>query len=93
MPSRSETGSSALAWTGRCSGSSSGAQPKSPLFSGGLWKTDRQTEEGQWAAEGGEPVLLLLREVREVNSAGTPTEPQHGPVSITASESRETPTH
>lgn len=56
-------------------------------------QTDRQTEEDQWAAEGGEPVLLLLREVREVNSAGTPTEPQHGPVSITASESRETPTH
>ena len=52
MPSRSETDSSVLAWTGRCSGSSSGAQPKSPLFSGGLWKTDRQTEEYQWAAEG-----------------------------------------
>lgn len=43
-PSRSETDSSALAWTGRCSGSSSGAQPESPLFSGGLWKTDRQRD-------------------------------------------------
>lgn len=93
MPSRSETGSSVLAWTARCSGSSSGAQPKSPLFSGGLWKTDRQTEEGQWAAEGGEPALLLLRDVREISSAGTSTEPKHGPMSITGSESRDTPTH
>lgn len=54
---------------------------------------DRQTEEGQRAAEGGEPVLPLLREVREVSSAGTSTEPKHGPVSITGSEIRETSPH
>lgn len=53
----------------------------------------RQTEEGQRAAEGGEPALLLLKEVREVSSAGISTEPKHGPMSITGSESRDTPAH
>lgn len=87
MPSRSETDSSVLAWTGRCSGSSSGAQPKSPLFSGGLWKTqtDRQRSINGWLRVG----VSGLSEVRDESPAGLclsaeeHTQPKRSPVSIT----------
>lgn len=79
MPSRSETDSSVLAWTGRCSGSSSGAQPKSLLFSGGLWNTDRQWRSISGQLRGGVSVLL-----RDVSSAGPCLSAEEQPKNPTA---------